>query len=242
MAPYFGDNHGQSNACATLKDVVRRIRQVEERFGRVPGSVKLLAVTKTRTPAEILTAAAAGQRCFGENYLQEALPKIETLADPALEWHFIGRVQANKTEPIARHFSWVHTVDREKLARRLSEQRPAELAALNVCVQINISGEPTKSGIVLDELPGLLGSISAYPRLRLRGLMCLPAPCTDFDRQRLCFRCLASALADMRDRGFDLDTLSMGTSDDLEAAIAEGATMVRIGSAIFGPRTPPRSQ
>lgn len=220
----------------SLAAIRQRIAETEARFNRPPGSVILLAVSKTRTPFEILAVASQGQRRFAENYLQEALPKIQALEAHDLEWHFIGKVQSNKTEEIARYFDWVHTIERERIARRLNDQRPGSLPPLNVCIQVNIDKEPTKSGVLLDELPGLFEAVARYPRLRLRGLMALPAPSKDFESQRLEFRRLAQALAAFRNLGLTLDTLSMGTSDDFEAAIAEGATLVRIGTAIFGPR------
>lgn len=223
----------------SLTAVRQRIAAAETRFNRSRDSVALLAVSKTRTPAAILAVARQSQRRFAENYLQEALPKIEVLASEALEWHFIGRLQSNKTEAITRHFDWVHTLDRAKIATRLNDQRPSFLPPLNVLVQVNIDEEPTKSGIVLDQLPALIEAILHYPHLRLRGLMALPAPRTDFEQQRMPFRRLAKAWAQLRGRGIALDTLSMGTSGDFEAAIAEGATLLRIGTAIFGSREAP---
>jgi PLP dependent protein len=220
----------------SLTVVRQRIAAAETRFNRSRDSVVLLAVSKTRTPAAILAVARQSQRRFAENYLQEALPKIEALAREALEWHFIGTLQSNKTEAIARHFDWVHTLDRAKIATRLNDQRPSSLPPLNVLVQVNIDEESTKSGVSLDQLPALIEVVMQYPQLRLRGLMALPAPRTDFEQQRMPFRRLAKAWAQLRDRGIALDTLSMGTSEDFEAAIAEGATLLRIGTAIFGPR------
>ncbi|MGH8585934.1 MAG: YggS family pyridoxal phosphate-dependent enzyme [Gammaproteobacteria bacterium] len=219
-----------------LQHLLTRIAAAEERSSRPRGSVGLIAVSKTRTVPEILALAGRGQRRFGENYLQEALPKIGVLQGQLLEWHFIGRVQTNKSELIARHFSFVHTVDREKVAAALDVHRPARLPPLEVCIQVDISGEPSKSGVALTELPALAEAVARYPRLRLRGLMALPAPGRDFDGQRVGFRPLAAALNDLRDRGHALDTLSIGTSEDFEAAIFEGATLVRIGTALFGPR------
>ncbi len=219
-----------------LKALWTRIASAEERSSRPRGSVGLIAVSKTRTVAEILSLAGGGQRRFGENYLQEALPKIRALQGQLLEWHFIGRVQTNKSELIARHFSFVHTVDREKVAAALDAHRPAQLPPLQVCIQVDISGEPSKSGVALTDVPALAEAVARYPRLRLRGLMALPAPRRDFDEQRGGFRPLAAALYDLRDRGHELDTLSIGTSEDFEAAICEGATLVRVGTALFGPR------
>ena len=220
----------------SLAAIRQRIAEAEARFNRPPGSVILLAVSKRRTPSEILTIVSQGQQQFAESYLQEALPKIQTLAGHDLEWHFIGKVQSNKTEEIAHYFDWIHTIERDKIARRLNDQRPESLPPLNALIQVNIDEEPTKSGVLLPELPGLLERVGRYPRLRLRGLMTLPAPSKDFASQRRAFQRLARAFAEFRDQGIPLDTLSMGTSDDFEAAIAEGATMVRIGTAIFGPR------
>ena len=203
----------------------------------MPGSVQLLAVSKTQ-PAEALRRAFhAGQRRFGESYVQEALTKLEQLGDCPLEWHFIGPLQSNKTKHIAAHFDWVHSIDRFKIAERLNDQRPPGLPPLNVCLQVNISGERTKSGVALAELADLAAAVHALDRLRLRGLMAIPAPCADFEAQRRPFRALREALEALNAQlGLTLDTLSMGMSDDLEAAVAEGATMVRIGTAIFGER------
>jgi len=219
-----------------LARVEARLRAAEARYGRAPGSVQLLPVSKTRPAADIARVAAAGYRAFGESYLQEALGKQEALAALGLEWHFIGPIQSNKTQAIARHFDWVHSVDRDKIARRLNAQRPAELAPLNVCLQVNISGEASKSGIGLDGLPALAACVAELPGLRLRGLMAIPARETDFTQQRAAFRRLREARDALVAAGQPLDTLSMGMSGDLEAAVAEGATIVRIGSDIFGPR------
>lgn len=219
-----------------LKHLLARIAAAEERSSRPRGSVGLIAVSKTRTVAEILSLAGRGHRRFGENYLQEALPKIRTLQGQLLEWHFIGRVQTNKSGLIARHFSFVHTLDREKVAAALDADRPAGLPPLDVCIQVNVSGEPRKSGVREADVPALAEAVARYPRLRLRGLMALPAPCQHFDGQRAGFRPLAAALNDLRRQGHALDTLSIGTSEDFEAAIFEGATLVRIGTALFGPR------
>jgi pyridoxal phosphate enzyme (YggS family) len=188
----------------------------------------------------VLEAMSAGQRAFGENYLQEALDKIAAVAAAApavpVEWHFIGPIQSNKTRPIATHFAWVHSVDRLKVAQRLSEQRPPELGPLNICLQVNVSGEATKSGIAQDELPGLARAVAALPNLRLRGLMAIPEPESDPQKQRAPFARLRELADGLRADGVALDTLSMGMSGDLQAAVAEGATLVRIGSAIFGAR------
>jgi len=200
---------------------------------RDPADVGLLAVSKTQPAAAIREAFAAGLRDFGENYLQEALDKQAALADLALTWHFIGPIQSNKTKPIAEHFAWVHSVDRLKIAQRLSDQRPAGLPPLNVCLQVNVSGEASKSGCAPEDLQPLAQAVAGLPRLHLRGLMCIPAPSDDPAEQHAAFarlRALRDAL------GLGLDTLSMGMSQDLEAAIAEGATWVRIGTALFGAR------
>jgi pyridoxal phosphate enzyme (YggS family) len=213
--------------------------------GRDPKTVQLLAVSKTFGADAVLEAIAAGQLAFGENYLQEALDKIAAVAQaragiagpgPAIEWHFIGPIQSNKTRPIASHFAWAHTVDRLKIAQRLSEQRPAELGPINICLQVNISGEASKSGATPAELPQLARQVAALPHVRLRGLMAIPEPEDDPVRQRAAFARLRSLFEQLRANGLPLDTLSMGMSADMAAAIAEGATIVRIGSAIFGSR------
>jgi len=219
-----------------LQTVQQRIDSAQTHYGREPGSVTLLAVSKTRSSDELRMMAAAGMTRFGENYLQEALEKIEALQDLALEWHFIGPIQSNKTRPIAEHFDWVHSVDRLKLARRLNEQRPEHLPPLNICLQVNVSAEQSKSGISLEDLPSLAHEVATLPRLRLRGLMAIPAPAEGLEAQRQPFRLMRQALQRLNAEGLELDTLSMGMSDDLEAAIAEGATLVRIGTALFGPR------
>ncbi|HET6725292.1 MAG TPA: YggS family pyridoxal phosphate-dependent enzyme [Gammaproteobacteria bacterium] len=221
---------------ANLDNVRRTVSETAERCGRDPASVAVLAVGKTKPPEAIRAAAAAGQVDFGENYLQEALAKMDALADLDMRWHFIGAIQSNKTRPIAERFDWVHTVDREKIARRLNDQRPDALLPLNVCIEVNVSGESQKAGVSLDELHALAEAIAALPRLKLRGLMALPAPSDEFEAQRASFARLADAFKRLRASGHDLDTLSMGMSGDFEAAIAEGATIVRIGTAIFGER------
>ncbi len=214
----------------------RRIAAAVAANRRTGGSVRLLAVSKT-FPAEAIRAArAAGQLAFGESYVQEALPKIEALADLPIEWHFIGPIQSNKTRPIAEHFAWVHSVDRAKIADRLSAARPPQLPDLQVCLQVNVSHERTKSGVTPGELPDLARHVRSLPRLKLRGLMAIPEPTDDPARQREAFRRLRELLEQLNGEGFTLDTLSMGMSDDLEAAVAEGATIVRVGSAIFGTR------
>lgn len=205
-------------------------------YQRDPDSIHILAVSKRQPIDAIRAMRDAGQVDFGENYLQEALDKIATLGDAGFCWHFIGPLQSNKTRPVAEHFDWVHTLERAKTARRLNDQRPASRPPLNICIQVNISGESSKSGISLEELPDLAATVAELPRLRLRGLMALPAPATDLASQRRPFAALRSALEDLQSQGLALDTLSMGTSGDLEAAVAEGATIVRIGTALFGPR------
>lgn len=218
-----------------LNAVRRRLATAETEAGREPGCVQLLAVSKTQ-PAWMLAAAyALGQRHFGENYLQEALEKQASLAHFEITWHFIGPIQSNKTRAIAQHFHWVHSVDRLKVAQRLSEQRPAHLPPLNICLQVNISGESSKSGVAPDELAALAQQIAALPHLRLRGLMTIPAASHDPGRQRQPFARLRECYQPLQAR-FGLDTLSMGMSDDLAAAVAEGSTLVRVGTAVFGAR------
>jgi len=208
--------------------------------GRSPAEVRLLAVSKTFPPEAVLEAIGAGQLAFGENYLQEALDKMTAVSDALpgqkIEWHFIGPIQSNKTRPIATHFDWVHTVERFKIAQRLSEQRPEELGPLNICLQVNISGEVSKSGAAPDELPELARLVAQLPRLRLRGLMTIPQAESDFGKQRAAFRKLRVLADALIAQGIGLDTLSMGMSADIAAAVAEGATMVRVGSAVFGSR------
>jgi len=204
---------------------------------RDPDTIKLLAVSKKQPLDKILAAASLGQRDFGENTVQEGLDKIRATADSELIWHLIGHLQSNKTRAVAENFDWVHTIDKLKLAKRLSQQRPAELQPLNVCVQVNIDNEPGKSGIDVDALPELAAACTELPNLRLRGLMCLPAIREGFEAQRAPFARLRQLLEDLQQGGFTLDTLSMGMSGDYRAAIFEGATIVRIGTALFGERT-----
>lgn len=225
-----------STIAERLARVRLRIHQAAVAAGRDPDSIQLLAVSKTRPIADLEAALAAGQTAFGESYLQDALPKIMALGERA-EWHFIGPIQSNKTRQIASHFSWVHSIDRLKIAERLSEQRPPHLPPLNVCLQINTSGETSKAGASPAEAPQLAQALAGLPRLRLRGLMTIPAPIADPELQRRPFFQLHELLEQLNAMGLALDTLSMGMSDDLEAAIAEGATVVRIGTAIFGPRS-----
>ncbi len=205
--------------------------------GRPATSVALLAVSKTQGPEKVREAYAAGQRDFGENYVQEALSKIGALPLPGLCWHFIGPIQSNKTREIAEHFQWVHSVDRLKIAQRLSAQRPASLGPLNICIQVNISGEDSKSGVALAEAADLCEAIQGLDNICLRGLMAIPAPSDDAEKQRLTFRPLAQLLQRLAAQYPQMDTLSIGMSGDYAAAIAEGSTIVRIGTAIFGARS-----
>jgi pyridoxal phosphate enzyme (YggS family) len=224
------------NIAQNLARMRTELQAMAARHDRLPGSVALLAVTKSQTAETIRAAAACGQLEFGENYLQEALDKQQQLADLPLIWHFIGPLQSNKTRLVAQHFDWVHSVDRHKVARRLAEAGAIRSTPLNVCLQVNISGEASKAGAAPDTLLELVSCVAALPALRLRGLMALPEPTLDFQAQRTGFRRLRELFTDLIDAGFVLDTLSMGTTADAEAAIAEGATMVRIGTGIFGPR------
>lgn len=198
--------------------------------------MRLLAVSKTWPAESVREAAAAGQRAFGESYVQEAIDKLDTLAGLGIEWHFIGPLQSNKTRPVANAFSWVHSVDRLRIAQRLSEQRDVHLPPLQVCIQVNVSGEASKSGVTPDALPELARAVAALPRLQLRGLMTIPEATSDVAVQRARFATLRQLKDGLVASGLSLDTLSMGMSDDLDAAIAEGATIVRVGSAIFGSR------
>ncbi len=229
-----------SSIADNIESVTRRIQKATLAAGRPVESVHLLAVSKTRPAADLRQAFAAGQRAFGESYLQEALDKIAALSDlDGLEWHFIGPIQSNKTRQIAASFDWVHGVDRLKIARRLSEQRDPQLPPLNICLQVNIDNEASKSGCRLEELPELVSGVGQLTNLRLRGLMAIPDPQQDDEGLRNSFHRLAEALTELRRRfpaAGSLDTLSMGMSDDLELAIAEGATWVRVGTALFGAR------
>ncbi|MFG0722998.1 YggS family pyridoxal phosphate-dependent enzyme [Pseudomonas sp. GLN_6] len=222
-----------STIAENIAKVGVRIREAAQASQRDCAAVGLLAVSKTKPAAAIREAFAAGVQDFGENYLQEALEKQAELSDLALTWHFIGPIQSNKTKPIAEHFAWVHSVDRLKIAQRLSDQRPAHLPALNICLQVNVSGEASKSGCNPDELPELAQAVTQLPNLRLRGLMTIPEPTDDPSEQRAAFARLRELQQSLN---LELDTLSMGMSHDLEAAIAEGATWVRIGTALFGAR------
>ncbi|MGX0958773.1 YggS family pyridoxal phosphate-dependent enzyme [Pseudomonas viridiflava] len=222
-----------STIAANISTLEQRIRTASLEAQRDPASVGLLAVSKTKPSSALREAYAAGLRDFGENYLQEALGKQAELADLPLCWHFIGPIQSNKTRAIAENFAWVHSVDRLKIAQRLSEQRPEGLEPLNICIQVNVSGEASKSGCTPEDLPALAAAISALPRLKLRGLMAIPEPTEDQAEQAAAFEAVRT-LQDQLD--LPLDTLSMGMSHDLEAAIAQGATWVRIGTALFGAR------
>jgi len=219
-----------------LVRVRARIAEAARTAGRPPDGIRLVAVSKTRPPDDIAAAADAGQRDFGENYLQEALPKIETLRGGGLTWHFIGPIQSNKTRDIAAAFDWVHSVDRFKIARRLSDQRPDDLPPLDICLQVNIDDQPSKSGVAPAETLELAQAVAALPRLRLRGLMAIPAPGDDPEAQRAPFAALRRLRDELNAAGLCLDTLSMGMTGDLEAAVAEGATIVRVGTAVFGAR------
>lgn len=218
-----------------LQAVRQRLHAAEMAAGRTPGSVTLLAVSKTKPLSDVLLAAGAGQREFGENYVQEGVDKL-VAAPKELEWHFIGPLQSNKTRPVAEHFDWVHSIERLKIGQRLSAQRPATLPALQVCLQVNVSGEASKSGCHPDETLDLCRQIAGLPNLRLRGLMAIPEPADDPLAQRRPFQQLRELYEYVRAAGIPLDTLSMGMTHDLEAAVAEGATIVRIGTAIFGER------
>jgi len=219
-----------------LQAVRGRIAHAAAAAGRDPRSVTLLAVSKTHSAALVEQALAAGQRAFGENYLQEAVEKMDALAGRAVEWHLVGPLQSNKTRLVAARFDWVQTVEREKIARRLSDQRPAGIAPLNVLIQVNVSGEASKSGVAPQEVADLARKISSLPNLKLRGLMAIPRPTADTALQRANFRQVREIFEKLKKEKFALDTLSIGMSDDMEAAIAEGATLVRIGTAIFGTR------
>ena len=204
--------------------------------GREPGSVRLLAASKTQSPETVREAVACGQREFGENFAQEGIDKMQALGRDDLTWHFIGHLQSNKTRPVAEHFDWVHTVDRLKIARRLSDQRPHYASPLNLCIQVNVDGEGSKSGVAPEEVLELARGIVALPKIALRGLMCIPAPRDGFDEQRAPFVTMRELAAELAHNGIVTDTLSMGMTGDYKAAIYEGATIVRIGTALFGPR------
>ena len=222
---------------AKLQAVIARIDEAARKFGRNPDEITLLAVSKTWPASAVRQAAAAGQHLFGENYVQEGVDKATELAALGLQWHFIGPLQSNKTRAVAEVFDWVHSVDRLKIAQRLSEQRPESLPPLQLCLQVNISGEASKSGVAVGEAGLLARQVASLPRVKLRGLMAIPAPTDDFSQQRQAFAQLREVFGQLNRDGLALDTLSIGMSHDLEAAIAEGASMVRVGSAIFGERS-----
>ena len=225
-----------------ITQVRARLHSACHRIHRNSNEVTLLAVSKTKSAADIRAAFAAEQRHFGENYLQEALEKQQQLVDLNIVWHFIGPIQSNKTRALAEHFQWVHSVDRLKIAKRLSEQRLKHLPALNICLQVNLDNEASKSGVALAELPELADAVAKLPHLKLRGLMAIPAPRSDVDEQQQSLERLQQALERLNQQGYKLDTLSMGMSGDLEAAVAAGSTMVRVGTDIFGARTPQASE
>jgi pyridoxal phosphate enzyme (YggS family) len=214
----------------------QRIASVALQSGRLCDSVGLVAISKGHPALAVRQLASLGQRDFGENYLQEALPKLQQLRDLKLTWHFTGQLQGNKTRAVAEHFDWVHTLDRERIAVRLNEQRPPHAPPLNICVQVSLVAEPGKGGVPADDVLSLAQSVAALPRLKLRGLMCIPPPRDTFDEQRALFEQLVACQRQLVDAGLTVDTLSMGMSADLEAAVAAGATWVRIGTAIFGER------
>ncbi len=220
--------------------VQRRLQQAARDAGRNPEDILLLPVSKTRTSAQVRMAVDSGLSSFGENYLQEALEKMDQLTDLSISWHFIGPLQSNKTRQVAEHFDWIHTVDRLKIAKRLSDQRPADMAPLNICLQINIDNEPSKSGFMPQQAIEAASSIADLPNLRLRGLMAIPKPSTELAQQHQPFvrlRALLEQINERLDNSQKLDTLSMGMSGDLEPAIYEGATIIRVGTDIFGPRS-----
>ena len=226
----------QNTIAQNLKTIRAQIKALEQKYARQPDSVQLLAVSKTRPIEDIYASFAEDQYHFGENYLQDALSKIENMSEQAIQWHFIGPIQSNKTRQIAESFNWVHTIDRLKIAQRLNDQRSIEQKPLNVCIQVNVSEEESKSGVKIEEALPLAKQISQLPNICLRGLMTIPAATNDFESQRQAFRLLRELKEEIQSQGIELDTLSMGMSNDMEAAIAEGSTIVRIGTAIFGKR------
>ena len=226
----------QNTIAQNLKTIRAQIKALEQKYARQPDSVQLLAVSKTRPIEDIYASFAEDQYHFGENYLQDALSKIENMSEQAIQWHFIGPIQSNKTRQIAESFNWVHTIDRLKIAQRLNDQRSIEQKPLNVCIQVNVSEEESKSGVKIEEALPLAKQISQLPNICLRGLMTIPAATNDFESQRQAFRLLRELKEEIQSQGIELDTLTMGMSNDMEAAIAEGSTMVRIGTAIFGKR------
>ena len=225
-----------NNISENLQIMRKRIHTATQKYGRAVDSVRLIAVSKTFSANDIGIAASAGLQEFGENYAQEAIQKMKLLRDAGLTWHFIGPVQSNKTRLISENFNWVHSIDRLKIARRLNEARPIGNPPLNVCIQINISAETTKSGIPPEQLFDLARQISSLPNIRLRGLMVMPTFSQDLEEQRQSFKIVSQYFQSLNNENFELDTLSMGTSNDMEAAIAEGSTIIRLGTAIFGPR------
>lgn len=229
-----------ANQCVNIAENLHQIQQniadYCQKYNRKHSNVQLLAVSKTKPAEDIRSAYNAGQRLFGENYLQEALDKIRALSELDIEWHFIGSIQSNKTRDIAENFAWVHSVDRLKIARRLSNQRPASFPPLSICLEVNISEEESKSGFLLTELKAAVAEVHSLPQLKLRGLMAIPAKAVGFDEQRRIFSKMKQALIELQKTYPDLDTLSMGMTNDMQAAIAEGSTIVRIGTAIFGKR------
>jgi pyridoxal phosphate enzyme (YggS family) len=232
-----GTPHHALSPDVRLRTVRERIARAAAEAGRAAADIHLLAVSKTFGATAVRELAACGQREFGESYVQEALEKQAKLSDLPLEWHFIGPIQSNKTRAIAENFSWVHSLDRLKIAERLSLQRPGSVTPLHVCIELNISGETSKGGVSMVELWALADAVQRLPRLKLRGLMAIPAPTADAAEQRAAFRQVREAFNALVQRGHALDTLSMGMSGDLEAAILEGATIVRVGTALFGERT-----
>ncbi len=237
------NDHASEQPQTTAADIAGNLNTVKQRIaccatehGRAADDIRLVAVSKTKPVALIEAALDAGQRDFGENYLQDALAKVGTLAAREPIWHFIGDIQSNKTRDIAAHFAWAHAIDRFKIARRLSDQRPDDMAPINVCIQVNIDDEDSKSGIAPEALTDLAAQIAELPRVRLRGLMTIPAFTYDFEAQRKPFAALRELMTTLNADGYALDTLSMGMSADLEAAVAEGATHVRVGTDIFGAR------
>ncbi|MCW9014232.1 MAG: YggS family pyridoxal phosphate-dependent enzyme [Gammaproteobacteria bacterium] len=227
-----------NNIAENIRQIQQKISDCCTQYGRSASAVRLLAVSKTKSAELIRQAYAAGQKDFGESYLQEAVGKIHALEELDISWHFIGAIQSNKTRDIAQYFDWVHSVDRLKIARRLNEQRPAEQPPLNICLQVNISNESSKAGAAPEQLASLADKISQLSNIRLRGLMAIPIKADSLQQQRSIFRQMQQALNTLNTHGHQLDTLSMGMSNDMEAAIAEGSTMVRIGTAIFGARDP----
>ncbi|MCV6588731.1 MAG: YggS family pyridoxal phosphate-dependent enzyme [Marinobacterium sp.] len=225
-----------SKISSNLDTVRAELNQAALAANRPPEAITLLAVSKTRPAEDLRQAHQQGQIDFGENYLQESLDKIKALADLPLCWHFIGPIQSNKTRPIAEHFHWVHTVEREKIGRRLSEQRPADMPPLQICLQVNISGEQSKSGCLPDDVEALADSLVTLPGLTLRGLMAIPQASSDETEQRAVFARMRTLLTQLQQKYPQMDTLSMGMTGDMKAAITEGSTMVRIGTAIFGAR------